>query len=359
MELPKIEVMQSWYAKKENLFLFSIFCLFTFIAELLLLFAGFKSYLNPWSIAISHGFLSLSSFFLLGFYVKLQYDIRFPLLHVILLTLMGPIGAGMTLLVLVLYFLESTFRPDAGKALLEILYPPFELSKTAFLYNRITYGMEDTQIKEGTTSYQDIMSFGTILQKRRALEKIGRYFLPEFVPVLEMALNDTNNSIRVYAGTILTRLEAQFYNQFLQLEELIKTQPDNSRYILAYANHCEKYFESKILAKDRAEKMRQLAIEAFLKCLTFAPKENFEILLSLARLYLSGGQYGKSEFYIQQLFQEHKKVPAEAYLILMKLNYEQKKYNMLRDFSKREIPLEIEDPNADQLRELMTFWNRN
>lgn len=355
MELLEIEVLSNWYAKKEKLLLFSLFCIAVFAVEIFLAYAGLTAHLR-WSIIILfHCLLSLICLAVLEAFAKRQFDIRLPLLLAILVTFLGPVGAGMTLLITCFYFLGKKFLSDPGKALLEVLYPDIEMSKSTYIYNRITYGMEDTEIKKGTASYQDIMSFGSTNQKRNALEKIGRYFRPEFVPALQMALNDTNSSIRVYAGTIFTQLDAKFYNLFQKLEKLIKANPDNPHYMLAYAQHGERYVNSKILAPDRASKMRNLTVDAYQRCLAFAPHD-LQIQLSLARLYLDAQQYDKSLYYVDQLMQTKKTIPAEAYLILMQIYYAQHQYDKIRQLSHKDISLEVDDPDTNALKEMMAFW---
>lgn len=358
MELPEIDVILDWYAKKEKLFSFFIFCLFVFLGEILLLYAGLKGYLGWINIAVIHSLLTFVSIAVLAAFVRLQYDLRLPLLFVILLAFLGPVGAGMMLIIILLYAIEKRFLSDSGEGLLEVLYPDIQISKSTLIYNRIAYGMEDTEIKEGAASYRDIISFGSIPQKRNALEKIGRYFRPEFVPMLQMALNDPNPSIRVYAGTIFTQLETQFYNHFLKLEHLVKAKPNNLRYLLAFAQHGERYVNSKILAPDRVNKIRTQTLEAYQRCLKYAPYDR-EILLSLSSLYLNAHDYEKAIYYANQLISEHKIVPAKVYLNLMQAYYIQKQYDYVRKIAQQTNILGPEDPDAEELKELITLWKKD
>lgn len=356
MELEEIEVVNEWYAKEEKLALFFPICCIFFLVELFLVHPLLSNDLSEKIMALSiHVLLCLISLLIISTFKSFDYDIRFPLLFTILLTFLGPFGAAMTLLVICLYVLETKYLPNS-EALLEVLYPDIKISKSTQIYNRITYGMEDLELKKITASYQDIMSFGSLKQKRSALEKIGRYFRPEFVPALQMAINDLNASVRVYAGTIYTQLESQFYNHYLKLEKLMLAKPD-LLHTLSFARHCERYVNSEILPADREKKIRTLAIDAYKRCLEILPKDS-SILLSLSKLYLGEHQYENALFYIEQL-EKNKIVAAEVYLMHMRIYFEQKKYDLLHEFSHREIHVANTDPLANKLREQMELWKGN
>lgn len=354
MEFPELEIQISGKLKKEKLAFFSTFCLLISLLEFKVTWAELEGSILPSTFLLIHAMLSTAAIAFLCLYWIKKWDLRFSLLFAILLTSLGPMGAGMTMLIVGFYLLESKFFAN-GNSLMDVLNPHFENRKSTLIFNRITYGMEDTEIKPKSASYQDVMLFGTDKQKRSALEKIGRYFRPEFVPFLEMAMNDPNTTVRVHAGSTFSRLQTQFYNHYIKLEELQKSHPSDLNVLLAFAQHCEKYANSRLLTHDSEIKIRHLAIESYLKYLEAFP-DQFASLLSLATLYYGLEDYEKGLHSIDEILKTNPLPPAIVYLIQMKTLFSLKRFSDLRQLSKRSLSFDLDDPDAEELKKLMLMW---
>lgn len=357
MEFQNLEIFKSFAEKQERMGLFIPFCLLISILECFFVYMTFQEQIGIINFFLLHLILSGACLAFLMFFTSLQYDIRFPLLLTLFFSCLGPLGALMTLFIGCMYIVESKlFENDSS--LMAMFFPDFGKRKSSFLYDRITYGMEDIGIRREAVAYQDVMTFGSDNQKRQALEKIGRYFRPEFVPALHIALNDPSTTIRIHAGTTLTHLETKFDNQYVYLENLLKSHPNDLKYLLAYAQHCEKYVKSKILSSDRATRMKRLAVDAYEHYLNFYPNE-LSVLISLSFLYLDLENYEKSKQYIDRIFLLSKNLPAKVYLLLVKIFYEQKKYEELNNLSKQKLSFDVEDPDVEELNTILALWKQD
>lgn len=279
-------------------------------------------------------------------YYSNENDMRFPYLTSIFFTALGPWGAGITTFSLILYgFYALTSRPSSW---LEDISDEKEVEIDSELYERILYGLEDLTPKKTVVSYQDIISFGSEKQKRNAIEKMLKYFIPEFFPLLLKLLNDPNNSVRVHAATAMTRLDKQYYDKYLSLEKFIDEYPNQTHGILELAKHCEVCLDSNIFDSNRQHRILQTAIFAYAEYLQIKPNDH-EIYIALARLHLKAGDPIKAKSVLSQLIHadEFKHFP-KVDTLWMQILFELNEFENLRSFSRK-----LNNPS----NELVRLWS--
>lgn len=322
-----------------------------FILEILLI------WLSPLPVFILfHLLLSLAAIGYVFFFKKKEWELRFPILCALFFITMGPLGSFFSLLILLLYLVFYRFSPPTSE-LLESLFPQFYQEKRDILYERLVYGIEDVTKEGGAIAFQDIMAFGNEKQKRNTIEKILKYFHPEFFPALFMALNDASNSVRVHAATAITSLDSRFFEYYLELKRAVELHPDNPKLVLSLAQHCAMYAHSRILDPQREKKMREEAIHAYLAYAKFYPEEQ-KVHLELAKLYLASKQPKLAKQQLEPAMMVGKLLPSEYYLVWMKILFENQDFSALRYIS-GQIPLSLLDPKEssfDKLKQLVLLW---
>lgn len=295
---------------------------------------------------------------LLGIYYCFykQLDMRFPLLLTILVACFGPFGVGLFLMILVLY--QIYCRTSLGlKALLSSLLPEAHFSPSERVYDRIVHGLDDYDPDIQPLPFMDIIMFGTEKQKRLAIEKILRYFHPDFAPALLRGLKDPNNGIRVLAATAVTTLDQRYFDRFLELEENCRNKPNHMKGILEFAEHCDQYALSQILDRERAEKMIAYAIESYEMYLTLNPQNN-EVIGALGRLYIKEGKPGKAKDLLEKALDKSEHIPMEFTKWYMCALYNLKDYTTLRAFATRQTDL-IQERGIDHpMQDILSSWAR-
>ncbi len=254
-------------------------------------------------------------------------DRRMPIFVSLMFITIGPWGSGIATLSLFLYLFYST---TTSSDWLEDIFDE-QADESSLLYERIVYGMEDLATEKKIVSFQDIATFGTEKQKRSSIEKMLKYFLPQFFPILLELLNDRSNSVRVHAATAITRLDKQYFEKYQHLEQQMALNPNNPDKLLDLAHHCKVCLDSRIFDESRQHRFLQTAILAYMEYLQIKP-EDFSTYLAFAELHLKNHDPLKAKEVIEKYF-IHKQptTPAVAKLWMQAL-YALKDYEQLRSF---------------------------
>ncbi len=280
-----------------------------------------------------------------------NWDRRIPYLMTLFVATMGPFGAGICVVSIAM---RGVFGITAAplSQLLEELAPEGETFDREILYDRIIYGLENYHPGNVPVSFHDVMAFGSIRQKRRVLEKILRYFRPEFASALFVALDDSTNAIRVQAATVMSTLDYQFYDRFTLLEMAARKHPDSIQAQMDLAEHCGNYVFSQILDKDRMDDMQAHAIQAYENCLKLDPLNQLA-LLGLGRLHVYKGDLQTGYAYLSKVIEEYEDCSVETYRWLMRALYKMKDYQELRKVSQRYRERNLPD---DTLLGVASLW---
>lgn len=285
----------------------------------------------------------------------LKWDLRFAIYLTILVSSLGFFGAVVCLLTLLFYSLYI-HTAESIKDFFAAIFPKIEFSKVEVLYERISHGLDNYDPDYNPLPFMDVIEFGTEKQKRLAIEKILRYFRPEFAPSLLKALDDPSNGIRVLAATAVNTLDRHFFERYLELEKAAKHEKATPSALLQFANHCDLYAQSQILDESRMQKVVRNAIDAYRTVLKFDP-ENIKVVAKLSRLYVSEGMTEQALKLLEPRVQNHKNILPEISRWYMAALYQMKNYEKLRGFAQvhSEVPEEKSVPQ--DIKELILSWS--
>lgn len=287
----------------------------------------------------------------------LKWDLRFAIYLTILVSSLGFFGSGVCLLTLLLYsiYLRTS---ESIKDFFASLFPETHFSKVDALYERITHGLDNYDPEYNPLPFMDVIEFGTEKQKRLAIEKILRFFRPEFAPSLLKALDDPSNGIRVLAATAVNTLDRHFFERYLELEKIVAHEEPIPAVLLQFASHCDLYAQSQILDEGRLKKVVNNAIDSYQKVLQY-DHGNLTVLANLARLYVSQGMIEQALQLLEPRIQNLATIPYEISKWYMAALYHSKQYDKLRDFTRDHFEV-AEDKSAPQdLKELIFSWSTN
>lgn len=322
-----------------------------FFVILLEAFAFF--YLSKRSIILSltmHLLIVISLIWLLTLFSSKKLDMRYLILLVLFTGTLGPPGALVILFSIILYVIYAKIVTPL-KTLIGTFFPESELTESDIVYERIFYKLDEFHPGKIPIPFKDIMLFGSYQQKRISIEKMLRYFRPEFTEALLIGLNDKSNSVRVQAATALSTLDHDFFNEYIYLQNLVKKYPDDLSLLKEFGTHCDEYAASEILDPDRAKKMRESAILALEKYLQFK-KEDIQVKSELGKLYLLNQEFEKAKNYLKEIIFEPD-CPEIAWINLMHALYELKEFDELQKIAKERYELTSELSEEKQLKDSM------
>lgn len=287
----------------------------------------------------------------------LKWDLRFAIYLTIMVSSLGFFGSGVCLLTLLLYsiYLQTS---DSIKDLFASLFPETHFSKVDALYERITHGLDNFDPDYNPLPFMDVIEFGTEKQKRLAIEKILRFFRPEFAPSLLKALEDPSNGIRVLAATAVNTLDRHFFERYLELEKIVSKEGSTLADLLQFASHCDLYAQSQILDDGRLKKVVGNAIDSYQKVLRY-DSGNLSVVGNLARLYASQGMVEQALQLLEPRIQSLDAIPYEISKWYMAALYHLKDYKKLRGFTRHHFEIAEEKSAPQELKELILSWSQN
>ncbi len=274
-----------------------------------------------------HALLTVISIGLLFFFVKIGWGIRFIIITTLFLALMGPFGAAMSLAIIILYG-GYVFFVDPIANLMKMLMPLLMKTKSTELYERIQYGMESYDISADPVPLHEVIKFGSVKQKLSAIEKMLRFYHPEFIPALKLALADTNNSVRVMAATAISSLEDRFHKIYVELENKYTNDPEDPGIILALADHCYEYAHATVFDENRLNKMKRIAAGKYEEYLNLRPDDS-QAMMKAGQLYFELGDYDSAEKAVTKLSESDETLTRDVYLLLMRVYYEKKELSKM------------------------------
>ncbi|MBY0407478.1 MAG: hypothetical protein K2Q01_07280, partial [Rickettsiales bacterium] len=136
--------------------------------------------------------------------------------------------------------------------------------------------------------------------------KILRHYDASLAPLLKMALEDSNNMIRVQAATAMTKLKNMYFDHSVKLEHMWQEWPKKNGIVLELARLYDNYAFSGLLEETQAQENRNLAMNYYLRYLEVEPKDSphvTEVLQLLARLLFRMQDIPKACEYFERLRQ--------------------------------------------------------
>jgi hypothetical protein len=286
-------------------------------------------------------------------------DKRLPVFATVMIGVMGLFGAVVCLVMVAIYTLNRKNATPFTVWFSE-LFPEDVINDNEVTYERIIFGLDSVAPEVNVEPFHDIFSYGTLQQKQMALMKITRYFRPQFTGVLLRAVNDADMAVRVLAATVITKIERNFMEKTLTLEESLLSDPENVSKMKLCAALCDDYAGSGILDAVSEQKSRAKAIELYQQCLAIEPMD-MQLHVVLGRLYLQHKQPKKAYLWFKQYIDEHGLTSIDLVLWYMETLLILGFYNKLRSLMK-EYPLRFSrvdgEINQAEITAILHCWNQ-
>jgi len=252
-------------------------------------------------------------------------------LHITLLfvILMGPFGAAMGLLTLVLYVFYL-FYSDPVYSLIRELMPELQKTDVEVLQERIQAGLEEFQQDAEIISLKEVMKFGTKQQKLVAIEKLLKHYKPEFVPALKLAVSDESNSVRVLAATAITSLEDRFQKKLQELEKQYSDRPNDADAVLALASHLDEYSNFGVFEEEHLLLIKKEAVRKYEEYLELIP-DNDEVKFKLATLLVDMKEYEPAEKLLTEITTAPTSKTLNRFFKLLEVYYKRGEYPRIRE----------------------------
>lgn len=338
-----------------------LFTLIALIVESAILLQSIMNQLSLIDALTIHFSLTL----LLLIWVRISYKkelaLKLPIYSTISTGFLGFPGAFMALFGIVIYLKQAKTSINFIDWLSN-LFPEEKKSDGDLLYQRLEAGWDDFSEKKQLMTFIDVMTFGTVSQKRVALTKISRYFRREFAPALAQALDDPSNAIRVQAATVMAKVEQDYMSTYMEQTRRYAADTEDTKCLLKIAKIADSYAYSGILAPDQEKKFRAIAIEHYEKYLEKVYKktkrEDPKVVFALCRLYLQEKMADKAEPLLRRCVEKDRYQSLNLGLWYMESLYLLQKFDLLEEVAKRYCE---ENPSTSSNQDLMqqiAFWFR-
>jgi len=270
---------------------------------------------------------------------------RYIFITTLLVALMGPFGAAMGVVTLTLYIVYLMVT-DPVYSLIRELMPELKKSESQALHERIHGGLEGSEVSAEIIPLKEVMMFGTKKQKLAAIENILKYYRPEFVSALKLAVVDKSNSVRVLAATAIASLEEHFHKSFIERMNQYEKVPGDPDTVLSLAEHCAEYAKFDVFEAERLREIRETGIEKFLEYLEYRPDDALA-KSKLSYLYADSGEYEKAEKILTDMIASGEEMDGEGYFKLMEIYFKRLDFPKIRDFASTHFTEIIKSTETD------------
>lgn len=309
-------------------------------------------------LIVAHGIIVVSLAFLLKVFYRPIIDKRVNTVSILFIALMGPLGAAVSILAIALFFVLKVFFTDKDKELLKYLLPQKKENYGEEIYNRLIYGLDSFDADKLPSVFNDVLVYGSERQKRIVIERMLRYFRVEFSSVLQEALNDANNSIRVLAATAVTRIDKQYSEENLLLLKHVQSKPNDFDGQIKLAKQSEEYSKLGFIDEQRRAKYRIMAVEHFQKAIEIDPGDA-PARVSLSEIYYLLERYTDVIDCLNPVIESESSLQDQAIKWYLSAMFKLKKYAEIREFTRtKQLVLKEDSFEFDLLLYLIIIWKR-
>lgn len=249
-----------------------IFCALLAIGHAFNIYLLFWQETSPILNLIIHLVLVAVAGFLVTLMARSDLDTRFARLAFVSSAVMSVVGALGTLLALVQSMFYLRFR-HSFEEWYQSIFPRGKASASESIAEEIELGRDEQPLDYTVMSFMDVMEIGSEVQKRNALSKMTASFSPVFAKAFKRALADESSAIRVQAATAITRIENQFHERLLRIENLYREHPNNPVILKALADHYDDYAFTGLLDEGREMVNREKAYAHYQEYLNMRPDD--------------------------------------------------------------------------------------
>ena len=283
-------------------------------------------------------------------------DLRLPYLLVGSSLLMGPFGAGGTVLCTLLYALFRHYTSSFEEWYAALFSAQKTASARALFQEIVWAGDDDSMAARSVASFTDILAFGTFEQKQGLLALIATYFKPAFAPALKAALAHQEPAIRVQAATAVAQIEQRFMRRSVDLESELARRPGDVPLIAAAARHYDDYAFTGLLDAERQDENRRRALALYSMALDKTP-ENGVLELAKGRLLVRLEAFEEAGQLLARSA-EAGRLPPVGTIWYLECLFKQRAYSRLRSVAAGIALLLDKDPDADPvLRDAANLWS--
>lgn len=228
-------------------------------------------------------------------------DLRMPGLLAVTTPVLGPAGATAVLFSALCHRVFHRYATGFQDWYLS-LFPESETAPAQELFELIVSGREQANVA-ASESFTDVMTVGTPAQKQAVIALVSRHFRPAFTPALKLGLADADPSVRVQAATATARVEHEFNERWLALEEAVRESPDDPARCGTLSRHLDAYAFCGLLDTNREAELREKALAGYRQALDLAPDDG-TLRHDLGRLLLRLGHVDEAERTLRPLIAE-------------------------------------------------------
>ena len=211
--------------------------------------------------------------------------------------LLGALGAGACLVAFALYLHHMRHSRPFDEWYAE-LFPERGRNLSERIYDELLLTVKQRDNPSRVVPFVDVISYGTRNQKQLAISMMSRYFQSVFAPVLKVALEDPNNSVRIQAATAIANLEGRFSATAMTLENKVEATP-TPKNILDLAVHLDRYAYSGLLDQDRTARTREQALANYQRYAAVAP-DDIDAHIAVGRLLMRSGQSSQAREWLAE-----------------------------------------------------------
>jgi hypothetical protein len=217
-------------------------------------------------------------------------QVRFSGLLLVSTAALGPVGPLGTLFTKALtYWYERSSTPF--DEWYESLFPETTRDGTVEFLEKVLLA-DGGVAPGGVAAFTDILAFGSISQKQALLALVSRGFRPEFGPVLKLAVQDSENAVRVQAATAIGKLESAFLERGLASNRRLEERPEDPAILNELGSLYDEYAYSGILDARREYDNREIALTYYQRALLL--RKDPPVLLAVARLLLRNKRHAEA-----------------------------------------------------------------
>lgn len=188
------------------------------------------------------------------------------------------------------------------------LFPKARLTPSQRLYESILRNEVPGAGSGGVVSFMDVIAKGQTEQKYAVIAMIARNHRPAFTPVLNAALNDNANEIRVQAATAIARLTDDFLKRIQRLEDQLAVDNEDMEVREALAQAYDDYAYSGLLEADHKRQARSKALELWMSVCA-ADRDNSKALFRVGRLLMRMERWELATQWWERIFDEGRATP--------------------------------------------------
>ncbi len=216
-------------------------------------------------------------------------NMHLPPLLTLFTAVLGPFGAGGTLIVMGLYYwLKRSSTPFSDWY--QALFPDFEDAEIRTILDQAISTKDLHLEQQPLVPFMDVLHYGTTQQKQAMIVLLIAHHHGKFAGVLRKALEDKDGSVRVLAAKGMTKIEQYYMDRNMDLENKYRKKKISGDDLMKLQIlNDDEYIYSGILDSIRETDIRHRTIKA---CKIYLKKypDNLQIRFILGRMLLRGGK---------------------------------------------------------------------